>query len=51
MSARPGTPDAAARPPWLIDRDLAAVAAHLDPWDSAQLPAAPRSRYGCDLNH
>ena len=32
MSTPSGEPCAAARPLWLIDRDLDAVAAHLDPW-------------------
>lgn len=32
MSTPSGEPGAAARPLWLIDRDLDAVAAHLDPW-------------------
>jgi hypothetical protein len=38
MSTPPGEPGAAARPPWLIDRDLDAVAAHIDPWILAAEP-------------
>jgi hypothetical protein len=38
MSTPSGEPGAAARPPWLIDRDLDAVAAHLDPWILAAEP-------------
>ena len=37
MSAPSGGPGAV-RPPWLIDRDLDAVAAHLDPWILAAEP-------------
>jgi hypothetical protein len=37
MSALSGGP-VAARPPWLIDRDLDAVAAHLDRWILAAEP-------------
>jgi hypothetical protein len=38
MSTPSGEPGAAARPPWLIDHDLDAVAAHLDPWILAAEP-------------
>ena len=38
MSTPSGEPGAAARPPWLIDRDLDAVALHLDPWILAAEP-------------
>ena len=38
MSTLSGQPGTAARPPWLIDRDLDAVATHLDPWIIAAEP-------------
>jgi hypothetical protein len=38
MSTPCGEPGAATRPPWLIDRDLDAVALHLDPWILAAEP-------------
>ena len=38
MSTPSSEPGAAARPPWLIDRDLDAVALHLDPWILAAEP-------------
>jgi hypothetical protein len=37
MSAQSGGPGAV-RPAWLIDRNLEAVAAHLDPWSLAAQP-------------
>jgi hypothetical protein len=38
MSTPSGQPGEVARPPWLTDRDLDAVAAHLDPWIIAAEP-------------